>query len=160
MKTIFTLITALLIGGVVAAPLPHIKLKTLSGTIKSFTWVGSFSQQQESVWPIVNPTGVSKTNARYFLVLSTTNLTKEQRDKITSYGRNANFAPKILNEFTTFLEDDEVIVMVQSERIKHLKVGSKVQVEGYDLAGDEFDIWEKHSSFLIDGKPRLEKPKK
>jgi len=143
-------LAAILIQGVIiAAPWPPVKAPKISGTVVAFTWVGGFHHQQEEVWPVVNPTGVSEFSPTYFLLLNKTNLTKKQRKEITEYSQNTNFRPKI---FSRHLEKDEVIVMIRSPRLKEMVIGAKIGLTDYDIRADEFTSWSKHAALMVDGK--------
>lgn len=143
------LATILIQGLIIAAPWPPVEAPKISGTVVTFTWIGGFHHQQEEVWSVVNPTGVSEFCPTYFLLLNKTNLTKKLRKEITKYSQKTNFRPKI---FSRPLEKDEVIVMVRSPRLREMVVGAKVKLTDYDIRADEFTSWSKHEELVVNGK--------
>ena len=132
-----------------AAPWPPIKVPKITGTITAFSWVGEINFQHEEVWTIVNLTGLNKSVPLYFLRLGKTNLPRETRESITHYSKNTDFRPKILD---SFLEDDEMIILIGSSRLKEVAVGIAIELTNYEIAADEFTSWAKQEKFLVDGR--------
>ena len=147
------LISQLLCFHVTAGPWPHVKIPKITGTVVAVTWVGGFHFQQEDVWRGVNFIGMRETEPVYHLLLNKTNLSAETRKTLIEYGENANFRPKI---YSRGEEADEVILMIESPRLKEIVVGAQITIEDYDIAADEFTSWENHREFLVNGKTPTE----
>lgn len=156
MKTIASILFlgAILCIQVTAGPWPHVKVPKITGTVVAFTWVGGFHFQEEDVWQGVNFVGMREAEPVYHLLLNKTNLSAETRKTLTEYGENANFRPKMYS--SRGLEDEEVILMIDSSRLKEIVVGAQITIEDYDIAADEFTSWVKHQRFLVDGKSPTE----
>ena len=130
------------------------KVPKITGTVVAFTWIGGFHFQEEEVWQGNRWIGVRDAEPVYHLLLNKTNLTAEMRKSLTEYGENANFRPKMYS--SRGVEDEEVILMIDSSRLKEIVVGAQIIIEDYDIAADEFTSWVKHQRFLVNGKSPTE----
>ena len=93
--------------------------------------------------------------AHYLVILKSATVDKTLHQKLTftiTLNRMAGLShPIVFRE----LEDDEVLVEIISPKIKSLKAGVTIELQGYSLSGDERSVVAEHRTLKIDDKEIL-----
>ena len=155
---IITIAAALCVtcGSILSAPLPRIPATSVEGKIRAFVWMDGFRYEEADVYGIVNPVGINKIPSRYFLLIDAPKLDKKVAKQISSYAYRTTFTTKL--HYGSH-EEGKVLVVLNCPRREEFKVGATIKIEGYELGGDEFDVWPKCVSISINGNVVPDNPK-
>jgi len=153
MKSLTTFFSVILIGiaSVSATPVPPSEPVDLKGTVVSFVWLERtyFEAGGERL-----RLKSSESAPQYIVILKTNSIDAKTRQSLTSMTRTSDFMG--LSHMITKLDilDDEMLIHFSSTKIPKLEAGSKLDLKGYSLSGDEWGISATYKSLSVDGQPQ------
>ena len=131
-----------------AVPFPPSEPVNLSGTIDSFVWVDKAYFEYVGDDILLSS---AQAPAHYLVIVKTTSVDKKTRELLTFETKVAGFMGLSHAISSVELEEDEMIILITSSKIKSMKKGAKIEITGYSLSGDERGRGEVFKSLKIDG---------
>ena len=129
-----------------AIPYTAVEDARIEGTVTAFVW---FSEMQHVEDGTGNMVIGGEHGARYFVRLKAPGLSDEVRKGLACVS-SATIRHEMLDQE---LAKGEVFVVINSDRLKELRVGCKLLLRGYRLFLNDESLQPSQKEFLIDGKP-------
>jgi hypothetical protein len=151
MKSLTTFICALLVGIASAIPVPPSKPVDLEGTVVGFVWLDRiyFEAGGDRL-----RLASSESPPQYIVILKTNSIDSQNRRSLTSMTQISDCMGVSHMITRLHVEEDEMLVQFSSPKIPELKAGSRLELKGYSLFGDEWGIGATFKSLRVGGKPQ------
>ena len=94
-----------------------------------------------------------KTVPTYYIILEVAGLPQKTRDSLSYYASSQERVAIMHPIAGIEREDEEILISLDLELIDALKKGSKIEIKGYTMQGDEWGCSSVWSSMKLDGKP-------
>jgi len=139
------------IACVSAIPVSPSKPVDLEGTVVSFVWLDrTYFESGGDRLQLAS----SESPPQYIAILKTNSIDAQTRKSLTSMTQISDCMGVSHMITRLHLEEDEMLVHFRSPKIPEFKAGSKLQLKGYSLSGDEWGISATFKSLSVDGKPQ------